>query len=151
MLGKMFFSQKLAQVNIQLTVLEAEEDDILYKVMVKAKVEKTISKTRAIFKEEGIFKEEETVKEEGIFKEEEIVKAEAIFKEIVKVEDKLQTRVKTEAEDIIQAEEDISVNFFVEYVTKLVIMKKIVELPLIKFPSFIKTKHSLQMTEMMMV
>jgi preprotein translocase subunit SecB len=78
-LGKMFFSQRPAQVNLHLTVLEVEEEDILYKVVVEAKVEKKKIQTGAIFKAEepvkaeGIFKVEETVKAEGIFKEDEIV------------------------------------------------------------------------------
>jgi hypothetical protein len=133
------------QVNLQVTILEEEEEDILYKVVVKSKVEKTIFKAEEIVKEEGIFKAE------GIFNEEEIVKVEAIFKATFKEKDKLHTEVKTEVEDKIQAEEEISVKLFVKDVTKLVIVQKIVELPLIKFPSFIKTQHSLQMIEMMMV
>jgi hypothetical protein len=148
-LVKMFFSQKPALVNLQVTVLgEAEESEsrqILYKVVVEAKVEKTIFKAEETVKAKGIFKAE------SIFKEEEIIKAEAIFKATVKVEDKLHTEVKAEAENRIQAVGEISIKLFVEDVTKLVIMQKIVELPLIKFPSFIKTQHSLQMIEMMMV
>jgi hypothetical protein len=48
----MFFSQKPAQVNVQVTVLEVEEEDILYKVMVVAKVEKIFFHIGAIFKVE---------------------------------------------------------------------------------------------------
>jgi hypothetical protein len=100
-LGKMFSSQKPTQVNIQLTVLEADEEDILYKVVVEAKVEKTI------FQIGAIFKAEEIVKAEAIFKEEEIVKAETIFKATVKAEKKIHTEVKTKEEDRIQEEEEI--------------------------------------------
>ena len=108
-----FFTE--ASTSKSWTDREAGEEDILYKVVVEAKVEKTILQTGAIFKAEEIvkvegickaeciFKAEEIVKAEGIFKEEEIVKAEAIFKETIKAEEKLQIEVKTEAEDRIQA------------------------------------------------
>jgi hypothetical protein len=126
------------------TVIAAEEEEILYKVVVEAKAEETV-------KAEGIFKAEETVKAEDIFTQEEIVKAEAIFKATVKANDKLHTEIKAGAEDRISAEGETSVKLFAEDVTKLVIMQKIVKLPLIKFPSFIKTQHSLQMIETMMI
>jgi hypothetical protein len=91
--GDIYFSQRPAQVNPQVTVLEAEEEvisfktkkHIVYKVVVEAKVEETI------FQVGAIFKAEETVKEEAIFK----------------AEDKLKTEVKIEAKDRIQAEEEI--------------------------------------------
>ena len=105
--GEDVFLQRPAQVNLQLIVLEAEKEDILYKVMVEAKVEKKNFNSEETIKAEGIFKAKEIVKEKGIFKEEEIVKAEAIFKAIFNVEEKLQKKVKTKAEDRIQVEEEI--------------------------------------------
>jgi hypothetical protein len=57
------------------TVLEVEEEEIVYKVMVEAKVERTIFKAEETINGESIFKVKETVKAEGIFKEEEIIKA----------------------------------------------------------------------------
>ena len=87
----MFFSHKKAQVSLQVTVIAAEEEEILYKVVVEAKVEKTIFKVEATVKAKGIFKAEEIVKVEDIFTQEEIVKAQVIFKATVKPEDKLHT------------------------------------------------------------
>ena len=153
----MFLSQQQLQVSLQVTFIAAEEEEILYKVMVEAKIEKIIFKeeetvkAEATVKEEGIFKAEETIKAEDLFMQEEIVKAEAIFKETIQAEDKLHTEIKPGAEDKISAEGETSVKLFVEDVTKLVIMQKIVELPLIKFPSFVKIQHSLQMIDTMMI
>jgi hypothetical protein len=156
-LEKMFLSQQQLQVSLQVTVIATEEEEILYKIVVKAKVEKKnfkaeeTVKAEATVKEEGIFKVEETIKADDIFTQEEIVKEEAIFKATVKAEDKCHTEIKAGVEDIISAEGETSVKLFAKDVTKLVIMQKIVELPLIKSPSFIKTQHSLQMIKMMMI
>ena len=126
-LEKMFFSHKKAQVSLQVIVIAAEEEEILYKVMVKAKIEKTIFKAEEIVKaeatvkEEGIFKAEETIKAEDIFTQEEIVKAEALFKVTVKAEDRLRPEIKAGAEEIISVEGETSVKLFAEGVTKSVI------------------------------
>jgi hypothetical protein len=102
-------------------------------------------------KEEHIFKVKETIKAEDIFTQEEIVKAEALFKVTVKAEDRLRPEIKTGAEDRISAEGETSVNLFAEGVTKSVILQKIVALPLIRSPSFIKTQHNLLMIDRMMI
>ena len=137
-------SLKLAQVPPQLIVQEIKEEEISIKikqpkVMDAIKAEETIS-TEATIQVGEIFREEATIKMEDIIKAEDKVQA----------EDKIKTEAKAEAEDNIKAEDSlkaeaaISVNFFAGEVTKLAIMQKIVELLLIKFPSFIQTLHSLQ-------
>lgn len=61
----------------------------------------------------------------------------------VQVEEKLKTEAKAEVEDSIKAKDSlkakatISVKLFAGDVTKLAIMRQIVELLLRKFPSFI--------------
>ena len=158
----MFFSQKQAQVSLQVTVIVAEEEEILYKVVDEANIEIPIFKAEAIVKEEatvkeeGIFKVEETIKAEDLFMQEEIVKVEVLFKETIKAEDKLSLEIKAGAEDRIledriMAEGEILVKLFAKGVTKSVIMQKIVALPLTKSPSFNKTQHNLLMIDRMMI
>jgi hypothetical protein len=134
------------------TVIAAEEEEILYEVVEEANIE------IQIFKAEAIVKAEATVKEEGIFKVEETIKAEDLFtqEEIVKAEDRLRPEIKVGAEDRIledkiSAEAETSVKLFAEGVTKSVIMQKIVALPLTKSPSFNKIQHNLLMINRMMI
>ena len=141
-LGKMSSSPKPSQVIPQLIVQETEEKDISIKVkqpkvVVAVKAEETIS-TEATIQAGAIFKEEATIKADDIIKAD----------DRLQVEEKLRTEAKAEAEDSIKAEAEISVKFSVGDVTKLEIMLKIVELLLIKFPSFIQTLHCLQMMKM---
>ena len=94
-LVKMFFSQRLALLNHQQKVLEAEAEAIKikqHKVEVEAKAEET-TLTEAIVQEGIIFKVEETTKEEAIFKDKET---------IIKIEDNLNIEAKAEAEDNLQ-------------------------------------------------
>lgn len=85
-LGKMSSSQRLAQVNPQLIVLETGEEDIsikfkhhiVYKVVVVVKAEETIS-TEATVQAGEILKAEGTIKVENIIKEEDKVQVEEKF------------------------------------------------------------------------
>ena len=114
--------------------------------MVAVKAEETIS-TEATIQEGEIFKEEATIKTKDIIKVEDKVQVE----EKLKIEDKIEDEDSIKEEDSLKAEAAILVKLFAGDVTKLDIMLRIVELPLIKFLGFIKTLHSLQMIKTIMM